>query len=115
MSPWPQRVALTILALLPAGAGAVDAAAPTMSAEDAAIVGVGTADVPIGYVNVKDPWIDRVHRNTFNAIWRSAMHIDQWFGATADEPAYMETRGCASMSRCHCRSSTGASRLSSDA
>lgn len=93
MSPWPARAALTILLLLPARAGADDAAIPTMSAEDDAIVGVGTADVPIGYVNVKDPWIDRMHRNTFNAIWRSAMHVDQWFGATADEPAYMETQG----------------------
>jgi hypothetical protein len=93
MSQWPARTALTILALLPAGAIADDAAAPTMSEEEAAIVGVGTADVPIGYVNVKDPWIDRVHRDIFNAIWRSAMQVDQWFGATADEPAYMETRG----------------------
>ena len=74
LSQWSSRAALTILALLPAGAVAVDAAAPTMSAEDAAIVGVGTADVPIGYVNVKDPWIDRVHNTTFNSLWRSAMH-----------------------------------------
>src|SRR5882672_436027 len=93
MSPWPVRAALTILLLLPLRAGADEAATLAMSDEDAAVVGVGTADVPIGYVNVKDPWIDRVHQDVFNAIWRSAMHVDQWFGATADEPAYMETRG----------------------
>ena len=62
-------------------------------ADDDALVGVGTADVPIGYVNVKDPWIDRLHQGVFNAVWRSAMRVDQWFGSTADENAYMQTSG----------------------
>jgi hypothetical protein len=91
MSPWPARALLILL--LPAYAGADDGTAPAMSEEEAALVGVGTAEVPIGYVNVKDPWIDRVHQDMFNAIWRSAMHVDGWFGSKYDEPAYMETRG----------------------
>ena len=62
-------------------------------ADDDALVGVGTADVPIGYVNVKDPWIDRLHQGVFNAVWRSAMRVDQWFGSSADENAYMQTSG----------------------
>ena len=53
--------------------------------------GTGTAIVPAGYVNEKDPWIDRAHAGVFNAVWRSAMRMDQWFGSTESEAAYMET------------------------
>ena len=56
-----------------------------MTEEDAALVGVGTASVPVGYVNKKDPWIDRVHNGVFNTVWRSAMTVDQWFGSTASD------------------------------
>jgi len=62
-------------------------------ADDDALTGVGTAEVPIGYVNVKDPWIDRLHQGVFNSVWRSAMRMDQWFGSTADDAAYMQTSG----------------------
>jgi hypothetical protein len=63
--------------------------------DEAAVAGVGTASVPMGYVNVKDPWIDRAHQGVFNAVWRSAMRMDQWFGATPgdDEAIYMQTSG----------------------
>ena len=54
---------------------------------------MGTATVPMGYVNVKDPWIDRAHQGVFNAVWRSAMRMDQWFGAAAEEATYMQTSG----------------------
>src|SRR5262245_38029278 len=64
-----------------------------MTAEDQALVGVGTASVPVGYVNVKDPWIDRAHAGVFNAVWRSGMRMDRWFGSDAEEAAYMETSG----------------------
>jgi hypothetical protein len=68
--------------------------APAIAEEEqATVVGVGTAAVPIGYVNKKDPWIDRAHAGVFNAVWRSAMRMDQWFGASSDEAAYMETSG----------------------
>jgi hypothetical protein len=71
-----------------------DAATTTaMSDEDAALVGVGTASVPMGDVNKKDPWIDRVHDDVFNAVWRSARHVDQWFGSTEGEDTYMQTTG----------------------
>jgi hypothetical protein len=77
-------------------AGTVDdatLAALTMTAEDSALVGVGTAEVPVGYVNKKDPWIDRAHEGVFNAVWRSAMRMDSWFGGGKDEAAYMEATG----------------------
>ncbi len=55
--------------------------------------GTGTATVPAGYVNEPAPWIDRAHAGVFNAVWRSAMRMDQWFGSTESEAAYMETSG----------------------
>jgi hypothetical protein len=64
-----------------------------LTKEEEAIVGVGTADVPIGYVNVKDPWLDRLHTSTFNLLWRSAMNVDRWFGGSEGESTYMQTRG----------------------
>ncbi len=64
-----------------------------MTQQDAALVGVGTATVPIGYENEKDPWIDRAHQGVFNAVWRSAMRMDHWFGSDYDDAAYMETSG----------------------
>jgi len=67
---------------------------PAEVEDDAEVVGVGTATVPMGYVNVKDPWIDRAHQGVFNAVWRSAMRMDQWFGGAADDEAtYMQTSG----------------------
>jgi hypothetical protein len=61
--------------------------------DDDGLIRVGTADVPMGYVNEKDPWLDRMHQSTFDAVWRSAMQVDQWFGSTADETTYMRTSG----------------------
>lgn len=78
----------------PAAALLLCVSANVMAAEDeTTVTGAGTAKVPMGYVNVKDPWIDRAHQGVFNAVWRSAMRMDQWFGAEADETAYMETSG----------------------
>ena len=41
----------------------------------------------------KEPWIDRAHDGVFNAVWRTAMRMDQWFGSTASEAAYLRTSG----------------------
>jgi hypothetical protein len=41
----------------------------------------------------KDPWIDRAHNGVFNAVWRSAMRMDQWFGSKVSEAAYLQTSG----------------------
>jgi hypothetical protein len=41
----------------------------------------------------KSPWIDRAHNGVFNAVWRSAMRMDQWFGSDASEAAYLQTSG----------------------
>src|SRR4051812_11765341 len=86
---------LTAATTAPVGASTVaEASAVVMNDQDAAVVGVGTADVPIGYVNdKKDPWIDRAHNGMFNAVWRSAMRMDQWFGSHYDENAYQQTSG----------------------
>jgi hypothetical protein len=115
MSSWHSRVALTMLTLtafaraddvgLPAdvvdefvsdgGAASsyLESGLYAMTQQDAALVGVGTATVPVGYQNEKDPWIDRAHQGVFNAVWRSAMRMDYWFGSQYEEAAYMETSG----------------------
>lgn len=41
----------------------------------------------------KKPWIDRAHDGMFNAVWRSAMRMDQWFGSKESEAAYLRTSG----------------------
>ena len=97
MASWPAGAAVILLSI-PALANAADSDAPesamvAMTEEDAALVGVGTASVPIGYVNKKDPWIDRAQNGVFNAVWRSAMRVDQWFGSTASDAAYQRTSG----------------------
>ena len=69
-----------------------DAQYYAMTAQDAAVVGVGTASVPIGYTS-KDPWIDRSQRWVFQTVWRSAMRIDRAFGSDIDESVYQQTSG----------------------
>jgi hypothetical protein len=78
---------ILFLCAFAAGAHADDAA------DDAELVGVGTASAPAGYVNKRDPWIDRAHQGVFNAVWRSAMRMDRMFGGGTDAAAYMETTG----------------------
>jgi hypothetical protein len=41
----------------------------------------------------KEPWIDRTHDGVFNAVWRSAMRMDRWFGSDESEAAYLQTSG----------------------
>lgn len=40
--------------------------------------------------NEPNQWIDRAHRGLHAVVWRSAMRIDQWFGAEMPEQAYRE-------------------------
>jgi len=89
MSSWAARAALSLLMISAGARAGAEEAAPA----DDEVVGTGTATVPMGYVNVRDPWIDRMHAGVFNAVWRSGMHVDQWFGSTVDETAYQETSG----------------------
>ena len=71
MSPWMARAAVFLLSI-----------SALARAEDADPVEV-----------TKEPWIDRAHDGVFNAVWRSAMRMDRWFGSTADETAYLQTSG----------------------
>jgi len=89
MSSWPARAGLYLLLISAGSLAGADEAAPA----DDEVTGTGTATVPMGYVNVRDPWLDRVHAGVFNSVWRSGMQIDQWFGSTADAAAYQETSG----------------------
>jgi hypothetical protein len=39
------------------------------------------------------PFIDRAHVGVWNAVWKSAMHIDGWFGGGNDAAIYQRTSG----------------------
>ena len=40
------------------------------------------------------PFVDRAHLGVWNAVWRSAMRVDGWFGSQAgDETLYQQTSG----------------------
>jgi hypothetical protein len=67
-------------------------AAVVYTADEAQVVGVGTAEVPMGYTS-KDPWLDRTQRWVYQFVWRSAMHIDRVFGAELDDIAYQKASG----------------------
>jgi hypothetical protein len=85
-----------ILSLLIAAIGAFTHAdeLPLGAATPPDTATAGTADVPMGYVNdTKNPWIDRVQSGVFNAVWRSAMHVDHWFGSEGDSVVYQHASG----------------------
>jgi hypothetical protein len=88
---WSRYLALSLLILLaisrPAWALDVDASPPEGPTPAA---GEGGSDEDEPY---KEPWIDRAHDGVFNAVWRSAMHVDRWFGSDASETAYLRTSG----------------------
>src|SRR4051812_25739710 len=83
-------VLVTLLATARANAEDPD---PKPPESDPEVSGVGTADLPIGYVNKKSPLIDRLHNDVFNGVWRTAMRFDQWFGSQEPQSAYMKTTG----------------------
>jgi len=39
------------------------------------------------------PFVDRAHLKLWNTVWRSAMHVDHWFGSSADDTIYQQTSG----------------------
>jgi hypothetical protein len=39
------------------------------------------------------PFIDRAHVGVWNAVWRSAMHMDGWFGGGNDSAIYQRSSG----------------------
>ncbi|MEJ0085120.1 MAG: hypothetical protein WDO72_05535 [Pseudomonadota bacterium] len=73
-------------------AGTAEPTYVAYSAADTAVIGVGTAKVPMGYTS-KDPLLDRTQRWVFQSVWRAAMRIDRVFGAEIDESAYQEASG----------------------
>ncbi|MDF3022246.1 MAG: hypothetical protein K0Q92_3549 [Steroidobacteraceae bacterium] len=88
--PWAHSATTTLLILLafsqPVAALSVSPSAP--KANDSGPSKEAEEEVPD-----KEPWIDRAHDGVFNAVWRSAMRMDQWFGSTASEAAYLRTSG----------------------
>jgi hypothetical protein len=40
-----------------------------------------------------EPWLDRTQEQLYDAIWRSAMRIDRWFGSEQGEAVYRRASG----------------------
>ena len=88
--PWAQSAAISLCLFiaLPQSAAALDVAASAPAPEDS-----GPPKEPDDDKPYKKPWIDRTHDGVFNAVWRSAMRMDQWFGSDVSEAAYLKTSG----------------------
>ena len=40
-----------------------------------------------------DSWLDKSREVIYDAVWRSAMHVDRWFGSTEPDVAYEQASG----------------------
>ena len=42
---------------------------------------------------VSQHWLDRTHQVIYDSMWRSAEHVDRWFGSVADDAVYEQIYG----------------------
>jgi hypothetical protein len=87
------RTACLILCLQLGGAAwAVDESGQETAKTPETAKSAETAVVPdesVGPVaDTPDEWIDRAHDGLHAVVWRSAMHVDRWFGGADDEEVY---------------------------
>src|SRR5687767_13108069 len=40
-----------------------------------------------------DEWLDRTQQGVHDMVWRSAMHVDRWFGSSEPEGEYQKAWG----------------------
>jgi hypothetical protein len=38
-------------------------------------------------------WLDKTHQTLYDTMWRSAEHVDRWFGSVADDAVYQQVYG----------------------
>src|SRR5262249_15280766 len=38
-------------------------------------------------------WLDKTHKTLYDTMWRSAEHVDRWFGSVADDAVYQQVYG----------------------
>jgi hypothetical protein len=41
----------------------------------------------------EEEWIDHVHHDVYDMVWKSAMHVDRWFGSQQPPEAYQGAQG----------------------
>jgi hypothetical protein len=49
----------------------------------------GEDDKPQG-PETDDQWVDHVQENVYDMVWKSAMHVDHWFGSNEPSAAYQD-------------------------
>src|SRR6185369_4924410 len=42
---------------------------------------------------VDDQWLDHVQEGVYDVVWKSAMHVDRWFGSEEPPAAYQGASG----------------------
>ncbi len=43
--------------------------------------------------DVPHPWLDKTRQTLYDTMWRSAEHVDRWFGSVADDTIYQHVYG----------------------
>jgi hypothetical protein len=43
--------------------------------------------------DVKHRWLDKTHQTVYDTLWRSAEHVDRWFGSVENETVYQQIYG----------------------
>jgi hypothetical protein len=43
--------------------------------------------------DVKHQWLDKTHQTLYDTMWRSAEHVDRWFGSVEDDTVYQQVYG----------------------
>src|SRR5262249_12018597 len=48
---------------------------------------------PIPQHTDEGTWLDKTRHGVYEALWKSAMHVDRWFGSKEDETEYQKVYG----------------------
>src|SRR5215510_425065 len=64
----------------------------TAGASQAQNANTGTPDATptTMMVETHDRWFDHLHDDVYTLVWKSAMHVDEWFGPRADDWVYQD-------------------------
>jgi hypothetical protein len=74
-------------------AGVALAQAPTPGQAQAVPVPPASAEAERQGPETDDQWLDRTQQGVYDIVWKSAMHVDRWFGSDYPADEYQGARG----------------------
>jgi len=77
----------------PGAAGADQAQAAGAQAAEAQVAPAQAGANAQPGQEVSQHWLDRTHQVIYDSMWRSAEHVDRWFGSVADDAVYEQIYG----------------------